>query len=58
MIFYVFDSNRDGNLSSEEFLRVLQKREGDNLQPREAGITGLISCWYDCTNNSSSSIVL
>ncbi|KAK3002216.1 hypothetical protein RJ639_021217 [Escallonia herrerae] len=30
MIFY-------GNLSSDEFLRVLQRREGDILQPNEAG---------------------
>ncbi|KAK3010919.1 hypothetical protein RJ639_011025 [Escallonia herrerae] len=26
MIFYVFDANCDGNLSSDEFLRVLQRR--------------------------------
>ncbi|KAK2965718.1 hypothetical protein RJ640_022245 [Escallonia rubra] len=38
MIFYVFDGNCDGNLSSDEFLRVLQRREWDISQPREAGL--------------------
>ncbi|CAL5376747.1 unnamed protein product [Camellia sinensis] len=31
MIFYVFDTNHDGSLSSDEFLRVLQRRERDAL---------------------------
>ncbi|KAK3006052.1 hypothetical protein RJ639_016670 [Escallonia herrerae] len=59
MIFYVFDANRDGNLSSDEFLRVLQRLEGDIfLQPREAGLMGLISCWLACSKNCSSSRIL
>ncbi|KAK2968381.1 LOW QUALITY PROTEIN: hypothetical protein RJ640_015377 [Escallonia rubra] len=51
MIFY-------GNLSSDEFLRVLQRREGDISQPREAGVMGLISCWLACSKNCSSSRIL
>ncbi|KAK3006051.1 hypothetical protein RJ639_016669 [Escallonia herrerae] len=54
MIFYVFDANRDGNLRSDEFLRVLQRREGDISRPREAGVMGLISCWLACSKNCSS----
>ncbi|KAK3154616.1 hypothetical protein QOZ80_2BG0192900 [Eleusine coracana subsp. coracana] len=33
VIFHVFDANCDGNLSSEEFLRSLQRRESDIRQP-------------------------
>ncbi|KAK3002291.1 hypothetical protein RJ639_021221 [Escallonia herrerae] len=53
MIFYVFDANRDGNLSSDEFLRILQRREGNISQPREAGLMGLISCWLACSKYCS-----
>ncbi|KAA8535209.1 hypothetical protein F0562_030212 [Nyssa sinensis] len=58
MIFYIFDANRDGNLSSDEFLTVLQRRGGDNSQAREAGFMGLISCWLECTNNCAASKIL
>lgn len=58
MIFYVFDANRDGNLSSDEFVRVLQRREGDVTLPREAGVMGMVSCWLACTKNCSSSKIL
>ncbi|XP_073298673.1 calcium uptake protein, mitochondrial-like [Primulina huaijiensis] len=54
LIFFMFDTNRDGNLSSDEFLRVLERRENDISQPRESGFAGLISCWLDCTKNRSS----
>ncbi|KAL4564055.1 hypothetical protein LXL04_028105 [Taraxacum kok-saghyz] len=53
MIYYIFDVNRDGNLSADEFLRVLQRRE-DTLQLREAGVIGLISCWLQCSTNCST----
>ncbi|KAI0502183.1 hypothetical protein KFK09_017130 [Dendrobium nobile] len=33
VVFHVFDSNNDGHLSSEEFMRVMQKREIDIRQP-------------------------
>ncbi|CAK9134298.1 unnamed protein product [Ilex paraguariensis] len=58
MIFYIFDINRDGSLSSDEFLRVLQRRENDISQPREAGLMRLLSCWMDCTKNCSSFKIL
>ncbi|KAL8094660.1 hypothetical protein AgCh_036260 [Apium graveolens] len=58
MIFYVFDANRDGTLSSKEFLSVLQRREGDGALPREPGIMGLLTCWLSCTKNCSSNNLL
>ncbi|KAL6980224.1 hypothetical protein U1Q18_021867 [Sarracenia purpurea var. burkii] len=54
IIFHVFDSNRDGSLSLDEFIRVLQKRERDVAQPTEAGVFDFLSCcWRNCTNNCS-----
>ncbi|XXG52047.1 hypothetical protein AAC387_Pa03g0467 [Persea americana] len=53
LIFHVFDTNLDGNLSSEEFLGVLQKREKDIAQPTQVGIAGLISCWWNCAKTCS-----
>ncbi|GJT86852.1 calcium uptake protein, mitochondrial-like protein, partial [Tanacetum coccineum] len=58
MIYYLFDVNRDGRLSSDEFLRVLQRREEDNLQPREAGLMGLLSCWLQCSKSNCSTRIL
>ncbi|WVZ74637.1 hypothetical protein U9M48_022798 [Paspalum notatum var. saurae] len=40
IIFHVFDADRDGNLSSEEFLRSLQRRESDIRQPATSGFLG------------------
>lgn len=54
VIYYVFDANHDGSLSAEEFLRVLQRREGDATLPREKGIMGLITCWLSCTKSCES----
>ena len=34
IIFHVCDENREGNLSSDEFVRVIQRRERNNSQPR------------------------
>ncbi|XP_058111433.1 calcium uptake protein, mitochondrial-like isoform X2 [Magnolia sinica] len=48
VIFHVFDANHDGNLSAEEFLRVLQRRERDIAHPMETGIVGLLSCLWSC----------
>ncbi|KAK6119451.1 hypothetical protein DH2020_046804 [Rehmannia glutinosa] len=36
IIFHVFDANQDGSLSSDEFVRVLHKRERDIAHPTEA----------------------
>lgn len=44
VVFHVFDANRDGNLSAEEFLRALQKKGSDIRQPTLPGIMGLLSC--------------
>ncbi|XP_062222778.1 calcium uptake protein, mitochondrial-like isoform X1 [Phragmites australis] len=52
IIFHVFDANRDGNLSSEEFLRSLQRRENDIRQPATSGFLGVVSCWLNCTKCS------
>ncbi|XP_008775754.2 calcium uptake protein, mitochondrial [Phoenix dactylifera] len=48
VIFHVFDANCDGNLSSEEFVRALQKRESAIRQPTATGLAGLLSCWLNC----------
>ncbi|XP_051150341.1 calcium uptake protein, mitochondrial-like [Andrographis paniculata] len=54
LVFFVFDTNRDGSLSSDEFLRVLERRSGEVSPAREAGLRGVVSCWLDCTVNCSS----
>ncbi|XP_058223317.1 calcium uptake protein, mitochondrial-like isoform X2 [Rhododendron vialii] len=53
IIFHVFDANRDGSLSSNEFIRVLHKRERDIAQPTEAGLLDFPLCCWNCGNNCS-----
>ncbi|KAL5216892.1 hypothetical protein ABZP36_008293 [Zizania latifolia] len=44
IIFHVFDTNHDGNLSSEEFVRALQRRETDI---RQSASPGPLSYWLN-----------
>ncbi|MED6206112.1 hypothetical protein PIB30_023977 [Stylosanthes scabra] len=52
IIFHVFDANRDGNLSAEEFFRVIQRRE--SITSRDS-MGGMLSCFWNCATKSSSS---
>ncbi|XP_057849679.1 calcium uptake protein, mitochondrial [Cryptomeria japonica] len=54
IIFHIFDSSKDGNLSIDEFLGVLDRREWDIAYPRESGIIHLLTCWWDCTKDCHS----
>ncbi|KAK7351369.1 hypothetical protein VNO77_10766 [Canavalia gladiata] len=53
IVFHLFDANGDGNLSTEEFVRVLHNRERDIAQPEETGILGFMSCCRNLWRPSS-----
>lgn len=53
IVFHVFDTNCDGQLTLDEFTRVLHKRERDIAQPTESGIIGSFSRCWDSVNNRS-----
>ncbi|PKA48865.1 hypothetical protein AXF42_Ash016381 [Apostasia shenzhenica] len=44
IVFHVFDTNHDGSLSSEEFLRAMHKREIDIRQTTSPSILFFLSC--------------
>ena len=50
IVYTLFDLNGDGNLSSNELIAVLRKREGSRSNKRsdEDDKIGLFSCLYAC----------
>lgn len=54
IVFHIFDTSKDGNLSIDEFLGVLDRREYDITYPRESGIIHLLTCWWDCAKDCHS----
>ncbi|CAL5204987.1 unnamed protein product [Lathyrus oleraceus] len=55
IVFHLFDTSGDGNLSSNEFIRVLHKREGDVGGHVETGFIGFLSCCWNCMDKSPGS---
>ncbi|CAH2077289.1 unnamed protein product [Thlaspi arvense] len=53
--FHVFDSNRDGNLSVDEFLRVLHRRERDVSRPIAKGLCRYFSDGWNGGSKKCSS---
>ncbi|KAM7256603.1 hypothetical protein ACFE04_012344 [Oxalis oulophora] len=58
IIFLLFDKNRDGSLSSDEFVRVLHKRQRDIAQPVDSRITGFFPSFWNCTHDASTARLL
>ncbi|KAI5075161.1 hypothetical protein GOP47_0009237 [Adiantum capillus-veneris] len=51
IVFYIFDTNNDGNLSTEEFLGVLERKEHNGSEYMESDILSFLKCWWDCACN-------
>lgn len=51
IVFYVFDTNKDGNLSTDEFLGVLERKEQNGSEYLDSGILTRLKCWWDCACN-------
>ncbi|XP_052115199.1 calcium uptake protein, mitochondrial-like [Arachis duranensis] len=51
IIFHVFYANRDGNLSADEFIKVIQRRESSAARE---GMESLLSCFWNCAIKHSS----
>jgi hypothetical protein len=58
IVFHLFDTSGDGNLSSNEFVRVLHRRERDVGRTVETGIMGFLSCCWNCTDTYPRSQLL
>ncbi|KAK2392094.1 calcium uptake protein, mitochondrial [Trifolium repens] len=58
IVFHLFDTSGDGNLSSNEFVRVLHRRERDVGRTVETGIMGFLSCCWNCKDTSPRSQLL
>ncbi|KAL8171146.1 hypothetical protein V2J09_022950 [Rumex salicifolius] len=55
IVFHVFDANRDGSLSVDEFLRVLERREKDIAGTHvDDGIFSWLFCCWSCAKSRSS----
>eukprot|EP00249_Psilotum_nudum_P014966 c25095_g1_i1 orf=292-1770(+) len=50
IIFYIFDINCDGNLSVEEFLGALDRREQGVTDQDEFSIVRYLKCCWDCAH--------
>ncbi|RYR59776.1 hypothetical protein Ahy_A05g025748 [Arachis hypogaea] len=49
--FYVFDANQNENLSADEFIKVIQRRESSATRE---GMGSLLSCFWNCATKHSS----
>ncbi|KAL4276858.1 hypothetical protein AHAS_Ahas20G0249200 [Arachis hypogaea] len=51
IIFHVFYANRDGNLSADEFIKVIQRRKSSAARE---GMGSLLSCFWNYATKRSS----
>lgn len=51
IVYFIFDINQDGNLSTEEFLGVLERREHGMSEGLDSGIMPFLKCCWQCASN-------